>query len=148
MKNLGAQARPVGSILKWIVPGSRELVEGAVPTQLSDCCQGCCSRYSRSILGALWAPTEDRVAGGPWVAADSPQDTALMTGGQRQAQVAQSTGGSPAWRADVPPGDRTDVSGGSSSQAFSESPPVLPAVEVWKSTRGLFLAKPGGCGAR
>lgn len=33
--------------------------------------------YSRSILGALWLPTEDRVAGGPWAAADSPQDTAL-----------------------------------------------------------------------
>lgn len=85
-------------------------------------------------MGALRAPTEDRVAGGPWVAADSPQDTALMTGGQRQAQVAQPTGGSPAWRADVPPGHRTDVSRGSSSQAFSESPTVLPAVQVWKST--------------
>lgn len=57
-----------------------------------------------------------------------------MTGGQRQAQVAQPTGGSPAWRADVPPGDRTDVFRGSSSQAFSESPTVLPAVQVWKST--------------
>lgn len=34
-------------------------------------------RYSRSISGALWAPTEDRVGGEPWDAADSPQDTAL-----------------------------------------------------------------------
>lgn len=85
-------------------------------------------------MGALRAPTKGRVAGGPWVAADSPQDTALMTGGQRQAQVAQPTGGSPAWRGDVPSGHRTDVSRGSSSQAFSESPTVLPAAQVWKST--------------
>lgn len=132
----GGQAH--GNLLEWPIQGSGELGEAAVPSQLSSFCHGCCSGYSRNILAVLWALTENRGAGRvlgsggkPWAGHCS----ALMTGGQRQAQMAQPTGCSPACRAErrlsladaqawmtcLPLPDRTNISRGSSSQAFSRS---------------------------
>lgn len=142
MKDPGAQARPVGSVLKWSVPGARELVEGAVPTQLSDCCQGCCSRYSRSILGALWAPTEDRVAGGAMGSSRQPSGycpddrrTEAGPGGSAYRRLSCLKSRCPTWRQDrclqgkLPPGFQR-VPNSSASCASLE---IHPEACLWPS---------------
>lgn len=102
----------------------------------------CPAAENWSIAAALGAPAEDRVAEGPWAAADSPQDTALPDGrwtevgpGGSASRPAELGGGS-LWMMSRPPtGDRTSVARGSSSQACSGSPVVPPAAEGWNPPR-------------
>jgi len=114
-------------------------------------CQGCCSGYSRSISGVLWAPTENREAGRgpgsgrPWAAG---HHSVPMTGGQRGPRwlslqhtflPGEPRGGS------LCPMPGPSISGGSSSQMFSRSPVALLAVGVWKCTRRRFRLSQASC---
>lgn len=137
-----AHGKCPGSVL---VQASQEPGEGAHPNQRLGHYLGC-HRGS----GALWAPMENRVAGG--VGSRTP----LRPDDRRTeaAQVAQLTGCSPAWRAerrplwpmprpglmDLPPRDGTKVPKSSSSRAFSRSQGSRQLCKPGNPPRGLLPA--------
>lgn len=103
-----------------------------------------------SITASPGAPAEDRVAEGPWAAADSPEDTTLAGGGWPEvgpggsaSRPAELRGGSLRMPSRPPTGDRTRVTRGSASQGA-----VAPSGST--SCRGMEAteaARGGGCGA-